>query len=135
MYIEQLIYDRTAQDLANNTSKAYIAYNDLNRVEGACVELATALGVTITTKTWTMSDWRTESEMERIRQNLITLKNAYYSVPGSPDVPSAITYTSITQANNIEKIIHDIYELYTSVEAGKNRLSFTLGRKALGTRG
>ena len=135
MYLEQLIYDRTEQDLTNNTSKAFIAYTDLNRIEGACAELAEILGVTIQTKTWVMSDWRTESDMARLRSNIQTLKDAYYTVPGTPTLPATITYANITQANNIEKILDDIYQLYLTVEAGKNRLSFTLGRKAIGIRG
>ena len=50
--LDTLITDRTADDLANDTDKAYIAYTDLNRVEGACELLAGRLGVTIQTKVW-----------------------------------------------------------------------------------
>lgn len=38
--LETLITDRTADDLANDTDRAYIAYTDLNRVEDACALLA-----------------------------------------------------------------------------------------------
>ena len=31
--IDTLIYDRTYQDLVNETDKAYISYTDLNRIE------------------------------------------------------------------------------------------------------
>lgn len=134
MYLEQLIFDRTQADLDNDTDKAYIDYEDLNRVEGACSELASILGVTISTRRWTMTDYRLESEMVRIRGNLETLQNAYYKAQGTPAVPSRITYTNYTQANEIEKILHDIYELYLQVQAGTHRLAFKLGTRPIGNR-
>lgn len=134
MYLEQLIFDRTQADLDNDTNKAYIDYNDLNRVEGACSEMASILGVTVNTKRWAITDYRLESEMERLRGNLETLQNAYYKAQGTPAVPSRITYTNITQANEIEKIIYDIWTLYKQVQAGTRRFSFVLGRKPIGNR-
>ena len=32
-YIDNLIYDRTVQDIQEMTTKAYIDYQDLNRIE------------------------------------------------------------------------------------------------------
>ena len=134
MYLEQLIYDRTQADLDNDTDKAYISYSDLNRVESACAELAVLLNVTITTKTWVMSDYRYEDDMVRLRANLKTLQDAYYLAPGTPAIPPRITYTNYSQANDIEKIIHDIWMLYRQVQAGTQRLAFKLGTKLIGNR-
>lgn len=131
--LESLIYDRTTDDLVNDTDKAYIDYKDLNRVEGACAELAELLGVSIQTKTWVISDWRTEADMERIRQNLIKLQKVYES-DVKTKAPTAITYTSITQANDVERILHDAWMTYRSVKAGKRILAFTLGTEPLGNR-
>ena len=132
--IDDLIFDRTNQDLTNDTDKAYIAYTDLNRIEQACQYLADILGVEISTKTWQMSDFRTVSEMERIRQNMITLRNAYYQIDGMTTMPAQITYTSINQANDIERILWELNDLYESVQSGQRRLSFVLGRKPFGIR-
>lgn len=131
--LEKLIYDRTNNDLVNDTDKAYIDYDDLNRIEGACVELGALLGVTVSTKTWKITDWRTEADMERIRQNLIKLQNAY-EMAKATQVPAKITYTSIAQANDIERILHDTWIIYRSVMAGKRRLAFSLGADPLGNR-
>ena len=131
--LESLIYDRTNDDLVNDTDKAYIDYKDLNRVEGACAELAELLGVSIQTKTWVISDWRTEADMERIRQNLIKLQKVYES-DIKTKAPTAITYTSITQANDVERILHDAWMTYRSVTAGRRLLAFTLGTEPLGNR-
>lgn len=129
--LEKLIYDRTNDDLVNDTDKAYIDYDDLNRIEGACVELGTLLGVTVSTKTWKITDWRTEADMERIRQNLIKLQNAY-EMAKITQVPVKITYDSYTQANDIERILHETWIVYRSVMAGRRRLAFSLGADPLG---
>lgn len=129
--LEKLIYDRTNDDLVNDTDKAYIDYDDLNRIEGACVELGTMLGVTVSTKTWKITDWRTEADMERIRQNLIKLQDAY-AMAKVTQVPAKITYGSYTQANDIERILHETWIVYRSVMAGRRRLAFSLGEDPLG---
>lgn len=129
--LEKLIYDRTNDDLVNDTDKAYIDYDDLNRIEGACAELGTLLGVTVSTRTWKITDWRTEADMERIRQNLIKLQNAY-AMAKVTQVPAKITYGSYTQANDIERILHETWIVYRSVMAGRRRLAFSLGADPLG---
>ena len=68
--LNTLIFDRTVDDLINDTDKAYIAYTDLNRVEEACKYLAGLFGVSINTKVWAMEDFRTESEMSRLLENI-----------------------------------------------------------------
>lgn len=132
--IDELIFDRTNQDLVNDTNKAYIAYTDLNRVEQACDYLANIFGVNLETKTWLISDFRTDEEMERIRNNLNLLKNAYYEITGMTPVPARITYTSINQANDIERILYELNKLYEDVCSGLHHLSFNLGRKPFGNR-
>lgn len=131
--IDTLIFDRDNNDLVNDTDKAYIAYTDLNRVEQACSYLAGIFGVEIETKTWVISDFRTESEMERIRKNILKLKNSYYQVEMT-NVPSKITYTNIKQANDIEKILFELDKLYRTVQSGKKRLKYRLGDISFGNR-
>lgn len=134
MYIENLIYDRTEQDLLDKTDKAYIDYVDLNRIEGACQELASALGISIETKTWQITDYRTQAEMDRLRDNLKLIQDSYYRIQSIPSVPSTIKYTSINEANNIEKMIYETYQLYLRVLAGCQTFSFKLGTKKFGNR-
>lgn len=131
--LERLIYDRTNDDLLNETDKAYIDYTDLNRIEGACKELAQMLGIQVKIKTWVITDWRTEAEMERIRQNLETIQNVY-AVMKITNVPKRITYSSIEQANDIERILQETWVLYRIIQSGKQKLAFKLGTKAIGNR-
>ena len=113
--LDTLITDRTADDLANDTDKAYIAYTDLNRVEGACELLAGRLGVTIQTKVWNIEDFRTDTEMTRLLGNIKKLRAAYYTKGCTPATPVKITYSSIYQANDIEQILKDLGDMYLSL--------------------
>lgn len=133
-YLTNLIFDRTQADVLNETDKAFISYADLNRVEEACSYLASLLNVTIQTKTWVMTDYRTVSEMVRLRSNINTLKNAYYANPDSPLLPSVINYQNIKEANTIEKILYDIETMWLQVSAGLPKLGFKLGMKNIGNR-
>ena len=132
--LETLITDRTADDLANDTDRAYIAYTDLNRVEDACALLAGRLGVTIQTKAWRMEDFRTDTEMARLLGNIKALRAAYFTKTSTPVTPAKITYSSVYQANDIEQILKDLGDMYDSMVSGQQRLSFKLGAKAIGNR-
>lgn len=134
--LESLITDRTESDLINDTNRAYIAYSDLRRIESACKILAKYFGVEIEkrSKSWSESDFRTESEMARIRRNLLVLKKAFFVKKSTPAVPEKITYTSIYQANDIEKILKDLGEMHESMVSGERRMSFKLGARMLGNR-
>ena len=132
--LDTLITDRTADDLANDTDKAYIAYTDLNRVEGACELLAGRLGVTIQTKVWNIEDFRTDTEMTRLLGNIKKLRATYYTKGCTPATPVKITYSSIYQANDIEQILKDLGDMYNSMVSGQHRLTFKLGMRAIGNR-
>lgn len=136
MIFDELIFDRTSADVANRTDKGSIAYNDLNRVETACKTLAEELHVVgLVTKTdWVMTDFRTGADMERIRQNIIALRAAWFTRADTPSTPTQITYTSIKEANNIEKILYDLNYMYEAAVSGQTRLAFKLGTKNLGNR-
>lgn len=71
---QQPIYDRTKADVSAGADKCYINAALLNRLEGNSAYLAELLGPKIQTKTWTPTDLLTRSEMERILQNIQTLR-------------------------------------------------------------
>lgn len=132
--LDTLITDRTDMDLTNDTDRAYISYTDLNRVEKACTYLAEIFGITIQTKEWKMEDFRTESEMARMLSNIQTVRAAFFTKQSTPATPSKITYTSIYQANDIERILKDLGEVYDSMVSGEPRLNLKLGVRMLGNR-
>lgn len=118
-----LITDRTQADLENDTAKAYIDFEDLNRVEGAVKFISDRLAEagyshSITPRVeWTMEDIRTQADMDRLRDNINALRTAFSGLyPSTPTTPESITYSSIDQANDIEQILADLDELETNME-------------------
>lgn len=122
--MENLIYDRIQSDVDNKTLKGRHRVEDLNRVEAWCnylAELLTNYGyvVRITTKTnWAITDMRYASEIERIRTNIGKIKNAYYTLVNTPQLPETLNKITWQKANAIEKILHDIDVLIGNMEAG-----------------
>lgn len=109
-----LITDRTEADLENETDKAFIDYEDLNRLGNAIEIIKTWLeksgySVTLNPKTdWTMFDIRSNAEMVKLRNSINTIVQIYKDAP-NPILPSTIEFASITEANNIEKILLNCY--------------------------
>lgn len=139
-YLDDLIFDRTVEDIRNLTDKAYIDYKDLNRVESAVKRISYVLnryGYRNTTHNkvnWEMNEWRTEADMIRLRDNINTIRDVFFAGESTPLTPERITYTSIYQANAIERIIYDIGTMVESISPGHQHLAFKLGTRALGNR-
>ena len=72
------IFDRTEMDLLKGTAKAYINYDDLNRIESGMESVSKKYGISIVTKTdWeyqlsgnTVTNFPLNVQMERIISNL-----------------------------------------------------------------
>lgn len=138
--MDSLIFDRVQADIDAMTDKAYIDYQDLNRVEDAIKWVSHMLNCYGYRNTimegaiWQPEDRRTDSEMARIRGNLIAIRSAFYTPASTPQTPEKITYTSIYQANFIEKIIFDIGSLVENLTPGIPHLEFKLGCRGIGNR-
>ena len=125
--MDDLIYDRTQEDviyaLNNPSSENFLkgAYNyvDFNRVESWCEYIANILNsynynVDVTTQTnWNMSDFPTDQDFERIRQNILNLKKAYVSFT---EVPANLKNITYKKANDIERILYEIDYILKSME-------------------
>lgn len=109
--MENLIFDRTQNDLEQKTPKSYYNYTDLNRVETWCEYLSNLLNsysypVYISIKkNWNMSDLPNTTDMERIRNNVGKIKTAFHAYT---DAPENLNYMTIEKANAIEKILSEI---------------------------
>ena len=94
----------------------YYNYSDLNRVEAKTAEVAellTAQGyvTTVVVKTdWLMTDFPTQTEMNRYLGNVKKCINNFCKIPGImlPDTMDRLDYIG---ANNIEKTLVDIEKL------------------------
>ena len=126
--MDNLIFDRTKADAdyaeanpkATEFLKGSYGYTDLNRVESWCEYLADILNnysypVKITVKTdWGLkSKARDNADMERIRKNVNTLKQAYFSFTEIPTNMDNMTYK---KANDIERILFEIDKILKHME-------------------
>lgn len=109
--IEPLIWDRIDLDIIARNKKSYYNYNDFNRIETWCEYLEKWINqhsyyVEIKTKTtWNMHDFPTASEIERIRRNIVSLKDAYFAFT---QIPENLNLMTIQKANTVEKILYEI---------------------------
>ncbi len=130
---EQLIFDRTQADIINRTPLKFAGdYVMLNRIENACLFMSEQLGLHLVCKEWEPEDWRYQSEMDRIKNNINTIRESYFVDPTTPATPSSITLSSYTQANNVEKILYDLVTRRKSDVSGMHRFPFKLGMRTFG---
>ena len=125
--MENLIFDRTQNDLEQKTPKSYYNYTDLNRVETWCEYLANLLTsysypVSISIKkNWAMSDLPNVNDIERIRSNVNAIKTVFHAYT---DVPENLNYMTIEKANDIEKILSEL-DFLTKNMISSFRYSYT----------
>lgn len=123
------VFDRTIADLQNKTSKVYYNYTDLNRIETRSQELEvilSALGYPthLTFKTnWAKvtdntpdSNFPVLSQLNRIIYNLKKLRAAFYTYNTTPKTPDTMVKSTIYSANDIEKILYDMYRISLTVK-------------------
>lgn len=137
--IQALIFDRTQEDIKNLTAKAYISDDDLNRIEQAVHTISHYLNRygyrnKVQCRLWDRGDRRTDAEMRRLRDNIVELRRAYYTPSDTPLTPDNITYTSIYQANAIEKILYDLGKAVEAAVPGNHHLAFKIGMRPIGNR-
>ena len=112
MWIEPVI-DRTQSDVINKTPKGFINDIDLNRIEINSKYLAEQLNkygykVMIFTKIdWDMIKFPSTTEINRIRDNVNVLLEAYFKMPGSPDI-KYWNYLNWQDANSLEQNLLNI---------------------------
>lgn len=89
-------------------------YYDLNRIEENCLELQQWLDsygylCSVNVKTnWTIYDFLTLEDWNRIKQNVLNLVECYYLLPTSPEIDLLSLNADWTQANNVEETLSDI---------------------------
>lgn len=105
------VFDRTAADVAAGADKCYFSAAMLNRIEGNIAYLAGLFGVKAESKVWADTDFLTKQQMQRILNNLQTVRDAYYTLPGTPNTPT-LPATMYTDVNAIEEIEWSLAELW-----------------------
>ena len=117
-YLTGMVFDRTAQDVANKTDKGYWNISDVNRIENAIKTMSDYLGLGLTTKTWILGDSVTLSDYNLIYNNINAIKSVWHSADDTPSIPTA-NYFSYEKANDLEKILSDFLDFKISKETDK----------------
>lgn len=102
----QPIYDRTQEDIDNKTSKGYMNYKDMNRIEGNIEYIAELMAVSVETKKWTTLTVPTSEDFTRIKSNIDVLKSkiSFTNYGANPDNP----INTFDKVNTIEALIFAI---------------------------
>lgn len=117
--MDNLITDRTYNDVILGTDKGYYNYTDLNRVEEATAELAqllTAQGYYTTVEPynkstgWETQDIPTVQQMTRYLNNVKLCVKQFNAATGI-ELPESMELLDYIGANNIEKVLLKINEL------------------------
>lgn len=102
------IFDRTEDDILAKTSKAYITYQDLNRIEENIDYLATKLQLSnITTKNWDLKPIPKEEDMQRILDSLSKICDAWKPNGVTLPRPPINDYLKFNKIEEIEFIIKE----------------------------
>ena len=109
--------DDEKNEWLNTNFKGALNISDLNRIEQNMQVISNILGLNVTVKSWQETDIPTNSDFTRIRNNLMSIRNqakvqslTYDSTPQVPELP----FNHYQKINDIERIIYDIYSLYTA---------------------
>jgi hypothetical protein len=143
MIIDELIYDRTYEDLEiarqyvrdnvpfpNDNLRFSWDYRALNRTEQAMEyvdSIFKELGYykNMKFKTDWLNDEITREEAQRYLDNLTSLRNFILMPSDSPDVPTTMNGMTIERANDIEKLIFDINVVIEALQ--KNLIRSNVG--------
>lgn len=94
--------------------KGTLNYTDLNRIEGNSWEIAQIFDIPIgSVKTdWKMTDIPTRKDYQRIRDNVQKIRSSAIIRSDTPVTPE-LPLNRYEKINDIEKILFDVYDLYT----------------------
>lgn len=94
--------------------KGCLNYTDINRIESNCKTISDLIGLNLTTKsTWINGEHIKVSDFERIRNNVIAIRNTNYIRSDTPQTPE-LPLNRYDKINDIEKILINVFDVYTT---------------------
>jgi hypothetical protein len=105
------VYDRTQQDIANRTAKAFLNVADYQRIEANLQYLAGLFGIEIAGQEWDMWSHPSPARLDVILKNLQAVKDAYFALPTTPETPE-LPINHFNKVNDIERIIWQLWYLW-----------------------
>lgn len=117
--IDELIFDRTSENLVVGDPKGKYDYRDYNRVGQAVDYVGTELinggyDISISPKTnWANTDIPRQSQMTTYRNNVQTIVNALELSNSLPTTNKQIA--TILGANQLEKALYDAHDIFNRI--------------------
>lgn len=107
------VTDRTQEDTARRTKKAFLNAADLNRIEKNAGTIGVLAVLPISAKTdWKTGDLPRESDWQRIRGNVERIRN-YAHRSTTPETPGH-PINHYGKINAIEQILKDAFDMYVA---------------------
>lgn len=134
---DNLIFDRAQSDISAKTPKGYFNAAELTRIEQWTQYLSGLLSsygysAPVTTRGWTMADYPTRGEIDRIRANIDALQTGFYALPDWREIVYNNTL-GFEQANALEFDLQRIYDWLSAMASWANmRQSGTIFMQAGG---
>ena len=127
------VYDRTQSDVDNRTAKGFINYTDLNRIEGNTKVISNKLALPFTEKNWTRTGLpRVTADFLRIKNGVQAIRSGFAVYPDTPQTP-AQPLNTYQKWNDIERILHDVNEIYDRNENAKYYCGEIFAGEGIGT--
>lgn len=120
------VFDRTEQDVKQvlngiDNDKGAFLHTVANRIEGNTEYISDLLNfynyfVEVDIKQWTREDIPNINDINRMKENLNKLKQAYYVLSNTPNLDLNKNTINFRDVNNMEKILFDIDYLIKKME-------------------
>lgn len=137
---EPLIYDRTLSDVTSRRAKGNYNVSDFKRIQDWQIyikEKLNEMGYYVPAL-WIHEEWDIDylprlSEINKIKNNLQILKDSFYDIPNTPEVPSqSRNAINFGEANDIEKIMVDMDLLIQKIELAYRYADFLFAGEDIG---
>lgn len=111
----------TDEEIAK-VERGTLTINTLNRIESTCADLKTLLANIgyysgeQTTKQWQYSEYFKQRDFDRIAENVLALKNAFFAYATTPKAVES-NYLKYQTINDVEHILNDLYLMIDDVKS------------------
>lgn len=114
MIFDELIFDRTIEDVQNETSKGFINYSDLNRMNQALQWFKDNANVNLQDikVDWVEGQKPSKSWLFQFLQNVRIVRQSIGVYADTPALPESILGLTWIGANAIEQNLYDAYRRY-----------------------
>lgn len=117
-YLTGMVYDRTSADVAAKNKKGIWNASDLNRVEEAIQYVGAAIGISVSTRSWSFGESVTFGKLSATVADEQNLRDHWLVASDCPATPSLVSW-NYASANALERVLSDMKDFIISKEEDK----------------